>query len=232
MRHRIHYPGDLNVPEVSVTGEEQHHASRVVRLREGEEVELLDGRGAVMRGKVLESGRDVLRVALEGPVPSRESSFAITLAMAIIQLERFELVLQKATELGVHAIVPVVTERVEIRSERYRGKAERWEKIIFEGVKQSGRAVIPSIEGPAPFEDVVRRSHHVKKLVIPAAIEDRFAISGGFDRDRALCRAFLRQRPRAGKGCAERIHVVQTIRAVEACVNQDRVTRLHFSHAH
>ena len=59
--------------------------------------------------------------------------------------------------MGVRTIVPVHTERVEIRAERYRGKMERWEKIVFEATKQSGRAVIPTIEPTAQFSEVVAR---------------------------------------------------------------------------
>ena len=157
MRHRIHVPEALPIgTEVSITGEELHHAARVVRVREGEEVELFDGRGRCVSGTVLEAGR-ALRVAVEREVPSREPSARLHLAMAIIQLERFELVLQKATELGVSSILPIVSERVEIRPERYRGKNERWEKIVFEAVKQCGRSVIPPIGEPETLEEALSR---------------------------------------------------------------------------
>jgi 16S rRNA (uracil1498-N3)-methyltransferase len=90
-------------------------------------------------------------------LPSRESLLAVHLAMSIIQLEKFELVLQKATELGVHSIVPLVTDRIELRAERYSGKMERWNKIVFEAVKQSGRTRVPHIAEPAKFADLVAR---------------------------------------------------------------------------
>ena len=77
--------------------------------------------------------------------------------MAIIQMEKFELVLQKATELGVRSIIPMITERVELRPERYRCKLDRWQKIVFEAVKQSGRTRIPEIEEPKTFEEIVQR---------------------------------------------------------------------------
>jgi 16S rRNA (uracil1498-N3)-methyltransferase len=77
--------------------------------------------------------------------------------------------LQKATELGVRSIIPIVSERVEIRAERYRGKAERWRKIVFEAVKQSGRSVIPLIEEPAPFEEIVKRDG--EKIIFDADAE-------------------------------------------------------------
>lgn len=158
MHHRIYtlaplLPGN----EIEIAGDEFHHASRVARVRAGEAVELFDGKGALAAGKVTTVERDSIRVHVETALPSRESPLALTLAMAIIHLEKFELVLQKATELGVAAFIPMITDRVEVRPERYRGKAERWEKIVFEAVKQSGRGVIPAIEAPMRFEEIVRR---------------------------------------------------------------------------
>ena len=73
MRHRIFHGGDLTQGEISITGEEFHHASRVVRVREGEEVELLDGRGTAVAGVIAAVDRGAIRVRITGPAPSRES---------------------------------------------------------------------------------------------------------------------------------------------------------------
>ena len=153
MRHRIFI--DALEPVVTVAGDEFHHSVRVVRIREGEEVELFDRSGKMARAVVETLGRDSATIRVVEPLASRESALAIHLAMAVIQLEKFELVLQKATELGVRSIVPLVTERVELRPERYSGKAERWNRIIFEAVKQSGRSAVPELAPPARFDDVV-----------------------------------------------------------------------------
>lgn len=159
MRHRIHIDAPYAAGEqLTVSGEEFHHAARVVRVREGEEIELFDGRGHGAKGRVVRIDRDTLAIAIDALLPSdRESPLRLELAMSIIQLEKFELVLQKATELGVHAITPVVTDRIELRAERYRGKAERWEKIVFEAVKQSGRTAVPKLNAPAEFDEVIAR---------------------------------------------------------------------------
>jgi 16S rRNA (uracil1498-N3)-methyltransferase len=158
MKHRFFVP-DINLDDVTtLTGEELHHAARVVRVREGEEVELFDGRGAIVTARVEALTREKAMLRVIGPVAeTRESPLALHLAMAIINLDKFELVMQKATELGVRSIVPVVSERVEIRAERYRGKQERWEKIIFEAVKQCGRARVPLLEEPREFEEAIAR---------------------------------------------------------------------------
>lgn len=155
MRHRIFV--DHISDHVVVAGDEFHHAIRVVRARPGEEVELFDRAGRLAAGVVESVDRDQAVIRVERELPSRETAHPIHLAMAIIQLDKFELVLQKATELGVHSIVPLVTDRVELRRERYAGKAERWEKIVFEAVKQSGRSIVPRVEEPLDFAEALAR---------------------------------------------------------------------------
>ena len=156
MRHRIFI--DAIEPRVTVTGDEFHHSIRVVRARVGEEVEVFDRAGNAAKAVVESIERDRALIRTGEALPSRESPLAIHLAMAVIQLEKFELVLQKATELGVKTVIPLVSERVELRPERYSGKMDRWEKIVFEAVKQCGRTIVPKIEPPAAFADLIHRS--------------------------------------------------------------------------
>ena len=155
MKHRIFV--DAIAPRIEVSGDEFHHAARVVRVRDGEEVEVFDGKGHAAQGRVAGIDKTSLRIDVGRKIESREPRVAITLAAAIIQPDRFELVLQKATELGVTKIVPLITDRVEVRTERYRGKTERWQKIVFEAVKQSGRSAIPQLTEPQPFDDLVKK---------------------------------------------------------------------------
>lgn len=155
MRHRIFV--DTLAPTVTVTGEEFHHSVRVVRVREGEDVEVFDKAGRIAKGVIESLGRDEAVIRVGEELPSRESKLELHLAMAIINLEKFELVLQKATELGAASIIPLVTGRIELRKERYQGKLERWKKIVFEAVKQSGRSRVPLVEEPRAFAEVVQR---------------------------------------------------------------------------
>ncbi len=157
MKHRI-FTSEIAGPSVEISGDEFHHAVRVVRVREGEEIEIFDGRGHAARGRVGGIGRDSLRVDVEAEIASRESPVRVHLAAAIIQLDKFELVLQKAIELGAASVIPLITDRIEVRAERYRGKRERWEKIVFEAVKQSGRALVPRVNDPTPFDDAAKES--------------------------------------------------------------------------
>jgi 16S rRNA (uracil1498-N3)-methyltransferase len=164
MKHRFFIDADLAAGNtLGLSHDEQHHA-RVVRVREDEEVEVFNGRGASFVATYTTEGLQIVRAA-----PAREARIALHLAMSIINLDKFDIVLQKATELGVCSIIPLVTDRVEIRAERYRGKAERWRKIVFEAVKQSGRSVIPIVEEPQPFDEIVKRDG--MKIVFDADAE-------------------------------------------------------------
>jgi 16S rRNA (uracil1498-N3)-methyltransferase len=152
VKHRFFIDANLTAGTiVALSRDEQHHA-HVVRVRDGEEVEVFNGRGASFVAKYTSEGLQIV-----GAAPDREARMGIHLAMSIINLDKFDIVLQKATELGVRSIIPLVTDRVEIRAERYRGKAERWRKIVFEAVKQSGRSVIPVVEEPQAFDEIVKR---------------------------------------------------------------------------
>lgn len=162
MKNRFYLDAELAAGSVvALSGEERHHA-RVLRVREGEEIEVFNGRGDSYVATYQSS--DAIRI--NERIANREARIAIHLAMSIIQLDKFELVLQKATELGVRSIVPLITARTEVRPERYRGKEERWRKIAFEATKQSGRSIIPAIEDPTGFADVIAR--HGTKIIFDA----------------------------------------------------------------
>lgn len=155
MRHRVFV--DRIEPVVTVAGDEFHHAIRVVRARVGEPIELFDATGKGARGTIATIEGNYATVTVDEEIGSREARLTIHLAMAVIQLEKFELVLQKATELGVRSIVPLITDRLELRKERFAGKMDRWQRIVFEAVKQSGRTVTPRLDEPQPFADVIAR---------------------------------------------------------------------------
>ena len=143
MNHRFFVPDGIEPgATIELPDDERHHA-RVLRVREGEEVELFDAIGNNYVGRFADGRIEMLK-----PSANREPRTANCLAMSIIQLEKFELVLQKATELGIASFIPLITDRMELRIERVRGKEERWRKIVLEAVKQSGRSKIPPIEQP------------------------------------------------------------------------------------
>lgn len=137
----------------TLDADESRHA-RVLRLGDRETVEIFDGRGnaatAVMRGGRTEG----VQLEVTGPAESREPAIHVTLALGSIQPDRFELAIQKGTELGVSAFIPLMTRFAETRVERIVGKLDRWRRIAAEAAKQCGRSRIPAIAEPADMKAV------------------------------------------------------------------------------
>ncbi|HUP65406.1 MAG TPA: RsmE family RNA methyltransferase [Thermoanaerobaculia bacterium] len=143
---------------VSLKGDEFHHAARVHRKRVDDEVELFDGRGRGVVAKIIAISADSMELEIAREVvEAREAAIELEIAISLIQPERLELVLQKATELGVSSILPITTARVEVKPERFRGKEERWRKIILEASKQSGRVTLPRIEEIVDLKEALAR---------------------------------------------------------------------------
>ena len=125
---------------------------------------MFDGAGREFRARVAQARRDFAELDLDEEIaPARpESPLQLTLAVALLKGEKFDLVVQKATELGVTKIVPLITRYADIklRDESDASKrVARWQRIALEAAKQSGRAVVPKIENPTSFESVLSPSH-------------------------------------------------------------------------
>lgn len=144
---------------VDLTEREAHHASRVLRLRRGDTVTLLDGQGTVMEGVIESAVRDKVAVSIgqRRPVPAPQC--AITLFQAVPKGRLIETIIQKAVELGVSRIVPLLTERVVSDLEQKAGaKAEQWRQVAIEAIKQCGAPWLPVVEAPVVLEALLRRN--------------------------------------------------------------------------
>jgi len=158
-------PGAFNFSKhlVTLTADEARHLREVLRLKPGDEVSVFDGAGREFRATVVQARRESAELELQDEiVPARpESPLRITLAVALLKGDKFDLVVQKATELGVYKIVPLITRHADIKL-RDAGDAEkrvaRWQRIALEGAKQSGRAVVPEVALPAALQDTFSES--------------------------------------------------------------------------
>jgi 16S rRNA (uracil1498-N3)-methyltransferase len=125
-----------------------HHAREVLRLRAGAEIRVFDGRGSEFLATLETVTRRSVEARLAGAVPPRpESPLRLILALSPLKGDRMELVIQKATELGVAEFQPVVTARTDaVARPALRGsRQERWDKVASGAAEQSGRAVVPRI---------------------------------------------------------------------------------------
>lgn len=128
-----------------------HQVARVLRLRAGDAITLLDGSGIAYPVHLIGSddGRVAGRVGAGEPVAS-EPGVAITLYAAPLKGDHFAYTLQKATEIGAAAFVPVITART-VAGDASEAKLERWRRIAREAAEQSGRGRVPAVAAPLPF---------------------------------------------------------------------------------
>jgi 16S rRNA (uracil1498-N3)-methyltransferase len=133
----------------------------VLRLKTGDDVYVFDGAGKEFHCRIEESRRDTAQLKVISEVePARpESPLQLTLAVALLKGEKFDLVVQKATELGVRRVVPVVTKLADIRlrdeSEASK-RVARWQRIALEAAKQCGRALVPEVASPVTFAALIQ----------------------------------------------------------------------------
>ena len=139
---------------VQLDPREARHA-RVRRLRRGDAVALFDGAGRSYLGRVASLSRDVVTVVIAESLPERESEspLALTLALAVLKADRFDWVIEKATELGIGRILPFSCQHSLARPSAAR--CARWQHIALSASKQSGRTLVPRIENPLGWSTVL-----------------------------------------------------------------------------
>jgi 16S rRNA (uracil1498-N3)-methyltransferase len=140
--------------------EETRHLRDVLRLREGEVVQVFDGEGREFSAKIekIEKKESVLKILEEISPSALVSNLDLTLAVALLKGEKFDLVVQKAAELGVTKLVPITTKRSDVKLKDSDKKLIRWQKISLEAAKQSGRADLMKIEPPQDFTKFIENS--------------------------------------------------------------------------
>lgn len=152
---RIHVAAALQPGvEVSLPAEAAAHVVRVLRLRAGDALTLFNGDGHDYPACLASaSGREVVARIESRQAVATESPLDITLAQALARGEKMDWIVQKATELGVAAIVPLVTERSEVKldEERAAKRLEHWRAVAIAACEQSGRAIVPALHVPQPL---------------------------------------------------------------------------------
>lgn len=159
--HRFYAPPESFVEGVVLLDVgETRHLRDVLRLRAGNVVSVFDGVGRefectigeiTKRSAILEVRAEILPMAPESPLE-------LTIAAAVTPAEKFDLVVQKAVELGVHSLVPLITSRTEMPLAAVAKRVTRWQKIAFEAAKQCGRARLMSVLPPLAFVKLFEES--------------------------------------------------------------------------
>ena len=169
---------------VEISGEDAGHILRVLRLGVDDSIELCDGAGMEYPATIVESVKDRLTAKLGPGRPSEgEPSVKVTLYQGMPKSNKMDLIIQKCVELGIHSIVPLETARTITNlsePKKSEKKVARWQKIAEEAAKQSKRGIIPRIEAPMTYAQIIKSASHSMKL-IPWEGEREMGLKGSLD---------------------------------------------------
>jgi 16S rRNA (uracil1498-N3)-methyltransferase len=157
----------LRARNVSLGETIAHRMARVLRLKRGDRVVLTHGGAREYEVQITAvSAHAVTGVVVAEREPPPEPVVEVVLHQALIRPQRFDLVLEKGTEIGVSRFVPLITARAQGHlDEPSAARAERWQRIVREAAEQCGRGRLPSVDAPASFEDAVSRAPGLRVLL-------------------------------------------------------------------
>lgn len=146
-----------------LSGDEAHHAHHVLRLEPGQVVEILNGAGEIITCEVRSSNRSSLELAVVARKSRDPLPCSVTLIQALPKGKLFEDIVEKATELGVSRIVPLISDRVISRPEGEDAlrKVAKWKRTAIETLKQCGSAWLPVIQAPVSLGDYLAQGEKV-----------------------------------------------------------------------
>jgi 16S rRNA (uracil1498-N3)-methyltransferase len=175
--HRFFLPPDqCRAASIILSDREAHHALHVLRLKPGERAVVLDGAGLELLCEVRDAGRDEVTLAVRQRNSIPPLPYQITLLQAVPKGRAMDLIVQKATELGVHRIVPILSERTvaQVGEERAEHKLEKWKATAIEAIKQCGSAWLPRVEAPVSPQEFLARGERFELPLIATLQSDRW----------------------------------------------------------
>jgi len=168
--HKFFIPQENIDGETAVIdGEDVKHIYKVLRLEEGDQVSLNDCQGADYLAEITDvNKKEVTLRIIKKLETTNESPIEIHLYQGLPKSQKMDLIAQKATELGVREITPVITGRVIVKSElgEYK-KLDRWNRIALEASKQSKRTLIPKINHPVEFVEMLKELKGMDLILVP-----------------------------------------------------------------
>lgn len=164
---RFHLPAPAWQDEPVLTGDEARHLSQVLRMKAGERVLVFDGEGRRAPAEILDVARERVALRLGEAVVSPPPRPTITLAQAIPKGKNMDFIVQKAVELGVSSIQPLVTRHTVVQPGE--NKAEKWRRVALEACKQCGQDRLPVIADALPFDRWIADAPAGLKLVASLA---------------------------------------------------------------
>ncbi len=167
---RLYLPVPLNTgQQIELDDDSAHYLRTVLRLKKDAKVVLFNGEGGEYACTLLEVSRKHVRVSIDEKIErSVESPLNVTIGMGISRGDRMDMAIQKSVELGVNAIVPLITERcnVVIKKDKAEQKLRHWQKIAQHAAEQSGRTIVPEILPIAYFASWLENSENALQIFL------------------------------------------------------------------
>lgn len=151
--------------QITLSGQEVRHIAKVLRKKVGDELHCTDGVGSLFQTVIKEIDGDKLLAEICDTRFEPEPETRVAVAISLIKAaDRFEFFLEKATELGITEIIPMITERTVSRpsEKQYEAKHERWTKIVHAACKQSQRLRFPKLHQITSYKKVLERDDDLK----------------------------------------------------------------------
>jgi 16S rRNA (uracil1498-N3)-methyltransferase len=186
-------PPECRSEHLVLTGSEAHHAADVLRLKPGDEVAVLDGAGSELACRVETANRKKVQLTVQGRSTEPPPPWRITLVQAIPKGKTFDAIIQKATELGVWRIVPLLSQRVttHLEGDSIEHKAEKWRQTAVEAIKQCGQRWLPQVDLPTTLPALLARRDKFDFTLVASLQDDRKHLRAyfpvGVPRPKELC---------------------------------------------
>ncbi|OPX87064.1 16S rRNA (uracil(1498)-N(3))-methyltransferase [Pelotomaculum sp. PtaB.Bin117] len=177
--HFFFSAGQIKTGRVYINGPDFIHISKVLRLRPGEKLILMDGLGKSYLAGIEDIAMDQVVCALQREISMPAASFLrITLVQGIPKGDKMDLIIQKGTELGVSVVIPLFSERTLVKLDRDKAarRLERWQRIALEASKQCRRYDVPEICRPQSWEEVLAGLLPGAPALIPWEEEAEYAL--------------------------------------------------------
>jgi 16S rRNA (uracil1498-N3)-methyltransferase len=183
MRRFYVLPSQISGETITISGSDVNHIKNVLRKNIGDEIVCFDGSGKEYLSKIVSMDKDTIKLSIHSSnhpsfvpqggtsedKPSIDHSVKITLAQGLPKSSKMDDIIKNSTELGVHEIIPVLTEWSVAKGE----KLERWKKIAKEASQQSGRSTVPEIKELISFDNFLSIKHPHELKLIPWESEQR-----------------------------------------------------------
>ncbi|MBI5409692.1 MAG: 16S rRNA (uracil(1498)-N(3))-methyltransferase [Nitrospirae bacterium] len=162
--------------KITITGDNARYLSLVLRVNPGEQLVIFDGSGYRYICRILQvHKKEVVVEKIKKEPYSAESPVSITLAQGLPKSDKMDFIIQKATELGVSRIIPLITERSQVR---HTEKVERWRKIALSASQQCGRERVPEIEEAVEIKEFLKNLHFPLQCFTATGAQPLFSKEG------------------------------------------------------